>query len=118
MAAQLPAKVWEQKYSETTAWTTSLILNPIAAVQKALAIYPLKHLQEPPRNTSFQIIWFLQKSGIISYRTFVIFKRSAPPELKYTHLWNCSILEDMTDGTQSNYLETKDSLNIAMFQDS
>jgi len=116
MAAQLPAKDLELKYSETTVWTTSVILNPIAAVQKALAIYLLKHLQEPPRNT-FQIIWFLQKSGIISYRTFVIFKRSARLELKYTHLWNCSILEDMIDGTQSNYLETKDSLNIAMFQD-
>jgi len=118
MSAQLPAKDLEQKYSKTTVWTTRLILNSIAAVQKVLAIYPLKHSQEPPRNTSFQVIWFLQKSGILSYRTFVIFKRSAPPALKYTHLWNCSILEDMIDGTQSNYLETKDSLNIAMFQDS
>ena len=97
---------------------TSRILNPIMAVLEALAIYQLNHIQEPSRDTPFRVIWFLQKIGITPLRTFAILNRPAPFELKYVHLWNCSILEDMIDGTQSNYLETKNSLNIAMFQDS
>jgi len=116
MTVHFPDEDLEQKYSETTVWTTGRIFNPISAVQKALAIYPLNRLQKPPRNTSFRIIWFPQESGIILSRTFVIFKRPAPPELKYIHRWNCSILEDVFDGAQGNYLETKDSLNIVMFQ--
>jgi len=62
-------------------------------------------------------MWFPQKSRITPFRTFVVFKRLAPPDLKYAHLWNCSILEDVFDGAQGNYLETEDSLNTAMFQD-
>jgi len=116
MAAHLSDEDLEQKHSETMVWTTGRIVNPIAAVQNALAIYPLNYLQEPPRNTSFRILWFPQKSGIIPSRTFVIFKRPAQPELKYIHRWNCSILEDVFDGAQGNCLETKDSLNILMFQ--
>jgi len=116
MAAQFPAEDLVRKYSGTTVLTTSRILNPISAVQEALDIYQLNNIQEPPRNTSFRMIWFLQKSKIITFRTFVIFKRSVPPELKNVHLWNCSILEDMIGGTQSDYLETKNSLKIAMFQ--
>jgi len=118
MAAYLPDEDLEQKYSGTTVLTTGWILNPIAAVQEALAIYQLNRIQEPPRNTSFRIIWIPQKSRIIPSLTFVAFKRSASPELKYTHLWNCSILEDVLDSVQGNYFETKDSLNIAMFRDS
>jgi len=116
MAAHIPEEDLERKYSGTTILTTSRILNPIVAVQESLAIYQLNHIQEPPRNTSLRIIWFPQKIRITPFRTFVIFKRSAPPELKNAHLWNCSILEDMIDGTHGNYLETKDFLNIAMFQ--
>jgi len=104
MAAHFPDEDLEQKYSEATVWTTGRILNPVTAVQDALAIYPLNSLQEPPRNTLFRILWFPQKSGIIPSRTFVIFKRPAPPELKYLHRWNCSILEDVLNGAQSNYL--------------
>jgi len=59
-----------------------------------------------------------RKNGTILSRIFVIFKRSAPLELKYTHLWNCRILEDVFGGAQGNYLETEDSSNIAMFQGS
>jgi len=96
--------------------TNSRILNPIVAVQEALAIYQLNHIQEPPRHTSLRIIWFPQKSRITPSQTFVVFKRPAPSELKYTHPWNCSLLEEVFDGAQDNYLETEDSLNIAMFQ--
>jgi len=117
MAAHFPEEDLERKYSETMVWTTSRILDPIMAVQEALAVYQINRIQEPPRNTSFRIIWFPQKSGITISRTFVIFKRSAPPELKYTHLWNCSILEDVLDDAQGNYLETENSLNIARFRD-
>jgi len=109
MAAHFPDEDLEQKYKGTTVLTTGRILNPIAAVQEALAIYQLNRLHEPPRNTSFPIIWFPWKSRITPSQTFVIFKRSAPPELKYTHLWDCSILEDVFGGAQSNYLETEDS---------
>jgi len=63
MAAQLPAEDLQQKYSGTMVFTTSRILNPIAAVQEALAIYQLNHIQEPPRNTSLRIIWFLRRVG-------------------------------------------------------
>jgi len=116
MAVHFPDEAIEQKYSGTTVLATGRIPSPIAAVQEALAIYQLNHIQEPPRNTSFRIIWFPQKIRIAPFRTFVILKRSAPPELKCAHLRNCSILEDMIDGTQGEYLETKDSSNIAMFQ--
>ena len=108
MAAHFPDEDLEQKYSGTMVLATGRILNPITAVQEALAIYQLNHIQEPPRNTPFRIIWFPQKIMIKPSRTFVIFKRPAPPELKYTHLRNRSILEDVIDGTQGNYLETED----------
>ena len=78
MAAHFPNEDLERKNSETTVWRTGHILNPIAAVQKALAIYQRNRIQELPRNTSFQIIWLPQKNGIMLSRTFVIFKRSAP----------------------------------------
>ena len=116
MAAHFPDEELQQKYSGTTVLATDRVLNIVAVVQEALAIYQLNHIQEPPSNTSFRIIWFPQKIKIAPYRTFVLFKRSAPPELKNTHLWNCSILEDVIDGTQGDYLSTKDSLNIAMFR--
>jgi len=69
MSAHLPKEELEQKYSGTTVWTTSRILNPTAAVQEALAIYQLNHTQEPPRNTSIRIIWFPQKSSLIPSQT-------------------------------------------------
>jgi len=116
MATHFSDEELEQKYSGMTVSATShRILNLIAAVKEALATYRLNYMQEPPRNTSFRIIWFPQRNRITPSRTFVVFNRSAPPEFKYAHHWNCSFLEDMFDGAQGNYLETKDSLNIAMF---
>jgi len=99
MAAYFSDKELLQKFSETMVLATSPILNPIMAVQEALAIYQLNHIQEPPRDIPFRDIWFLQKIKMTPFRTFVILKRSAQSELKYVHLWNCSILEDMIDGT-------------------
>jgi len=79
MAAQFSVEDLERKYRGTTVLATSRILNPIAAVQEALVIYQLNHIQKSPRNTSFRIIWFPQKSRIIPSQTFVLFKRPAPP---------------------------------------
>ena len=67
MAAHFPDEDLEQKYSGTTVLTTGRIMNPIAAIQEALAIYQLNHIQEPPRNTSFRIFWFPQKSRITTF---------------------------------------------------
>jgi len=53
MAAHFPEEDLEQKYSGTKVLTTGWIMNPIAAVQEALAIYQLNHIQEPPRNTGW-----------------------------------------------------------------
>jgi len=44
MAAQFPAEELQRKYRGTTVLTTSRILNPIAALQEALAIYRLNHI--------------------------------------------------------------------------
>jgi len=116
MAVHFPEEAIEQKYGGTMVLATGRILNPIAAIQEVLAIYRLNYIQELPRNTSFRIIWFLQKNGRIPSQTFVVLKRPVLSELKYTHLWNCHLLEDVFDGAQGNYLETEDSLNIVMFQ--
>jgi len=51
MAAHFPNEGLEQKYSGTTVLTTGRVLNPISAVQEALAMCQLNHIQEPPRNT-------------------------------------------------------------------
>jgi len=119
MAARFSYEDLERKYNGmTVVGISQRILNPIAAVKEALATYQFNQMQEPPTNTSFRIIWFPQRNRIIPSRTFVIFNRSAPPEFKDAHIWNCSFLEDMFDGAQGNYLETKDSLNIAMFRNS
>jgi len=109
----------EQNYSGTTVLGLGhRFLNPIVAVKEALLISQLNQMQEPPRNTSFRIIWFTQRNTITQPQTFVIFNQSVPPEFKDAHICNCSFLEDFLDGPQGNYLETKDSLNIAMFRGS
>jgi len=115
MAARFSAEALQQKYGETTVWTADRILDPMKAIQKALANYQLYHLRESPRNTSFRINWFPQKRGIILPRTFVLFKRPASSELNHIHLWHCSLLDDAFKSAQGNYLETEDS-SIAMFQ--
>jgi len=117
MAARFSDEELERKYNGMTVLRIShRILNPIAAVREALATYRFNQMQEPPRNTSFRIIWFPQRSRMIPSRTFVIFNQSAPREFKDAHMWNCSFFEDMFDSAQGNYLETKDSLNIAIFR--
>jgi len=116
MAVHFPEEAIEQKYGGTTILATDRILNPVSAILEALDIYRFNHMQEPTRNASFRIIWFLQKNGRISSQTFVVLQRLVPSELKYTYLWNCRLLEDVFGSAQGNYLETKDSLNIVMFQ--
>jgi len=119
MAAHFSDEELEPKYSGTTALGLDhRILNLIVAVKKALLIYRFNQMQEPPRNISFQIIWFPQRNRITPPRTFVIFNQSVPPEFKDTHICNCRFLGDFLDGAQGNYLETKDSLNIAIFRGS
>jgi len=86
MATRFPDEDLERKYNVTTVLATGLMPNPLVAVQKALAIYQLNQIQQLLRNTSFRIIWFLQKGVMGPYQTFVIFKRPAPFELKYTYL--------------------------------
>jgi len=119
MAAHFSDEELEQKYSGATVLgLCHRILNPILAVKKALLIYRFNQMQEPPINTSFRIIWFPQSNRITPPRTFVIFNHSVPPEFKNAHICNCSFLEEFLDGAQGNYLETKDSLNIAIFRGS
>jgi len=74
MAARFPDEDLERKYNGSTVLATGLLPNPLVAVQKALAIYQINQMQEPPRNTSFRIICFLQKGIMGPYQTFVIFK--------------------------------------------
>jgi len=83
MAAHSSDEDLEKKYGGTTVLAIGRILNPITAVQEALATYQLDHLPELPRNVSFRIIWLLQKNRIIPSRTFIVFKQTAPSELKY-----------------------------------
>jgi len=92
------------------------ILNPTGAVKEVLATYRFNQMQEPSRNTSFRIIWFPQRNRIMLSRNFVIFTHPAPPEFKNARIWNWSFLEDMFEDAQGNYLETKNSFNIAMFR--
>jgi len=106
MAARFSDEELEQKYFGMDVLGIShRILNPIATVQEALATYRFNQMQEPPRNSSFGIIWFPQRSRMIPSRTFVILNQLVPPEFKDAHIWNYSFLEDMFDSAQENTLK-------------
>jgi len=49
-----------------------------------------------------------------AHRTFVIINHPTPPELRTIHTWNISYLEDVLDTAQGCYIQTKDSLDLAL----
>jgi len=78
----------------------------------ALRQYRDNRAMVPPRNTSLQVMWFYQRHRRFAYRTFVIINH--PHELKTMHTWNISHLGDALDTAQGCYIQTKDSLNMAI----
>jgi len=115
MAVLFTDEELEQKYFGQRELSMShRVLNPVTAIQEALKQYRNNHALEPPRNTSFRVIWFIQKNKLFPFRTFVIFNYPSPPELRTDHLWNVGFLEDSLDTAQGNHLELQDSLNLAL----
>jgi len=95
MAVSFTDEELEQKYfGQTVLFTSHRVLNPVTAIQEALKQYRNNHALEPPRNTFFRVIWFIQRNKIFPFRTFVIFNYPSPPELQTDHLWNMGVLED------------------------
>jgi len=109
-------KIWRKKYhSKTVLAISHQILNPVRAIQTALKIYQDSHIPEPPKNASFQIIWFYQKKKLFPYRTFAVIDQPTPPGLQIIRTFDIGILADSLYTAQGNCLETKESLNVALF---
>ena len=115
MAVLFDNDALEYKYKDMTLFTLGeKIINPILAAKMVLRQYQDNYALVPPRNTSLQVMWFYQRHRRFAHRTFVIINHPTPPELRTIHTWNISHLEDALDTAQGCYIQTKDSLNLAL----
>jgi len=83
MAVLFTDKELEQKYLGQTVLSIShRVLNPVTVIQEALKQYRNNHAFEPPRNTSFRVVWFIQRNKLCPFRTFLIFNYPSPRNCK------------------------------------
>jgi len=98
MAVLFTDEELEQRYFGQTVLSIShRVLNPVTAIPEALKQYRNNHALEPPRNTSFRVIWFIQRNKLFLFRTFVVFNYPSPPELQRDQLRNMGFLGDSLD---------------------